>query len=152
MEKEQIVVLESEMSAQMAEIDKIFDKIEERKGLKNQLEVEGASLWLHHLYCAFEDLFKIVAKAFENNILDEERYHIELLKRMTLRIDEIRPALISNENFKSLDDLRAFRHRLRHAYVYDVEAEKVRNVLNIALKLKDQYKIDVKKFLGELKG
>ena len=150
MEKNQIAVVQSEIDAQILEIDTIYEKIDERKGLKNQFELEGLSLWLHHLYCAFEDLFKIVAKAFENNIIDEERYHIELLKRMTYEIDGVRPALLSGPSFKLLDTLRAFRHRLRHAYVYDLDKEKVTVVLDDALKLRALYKKDVGKFIRTL--
>jgi len=150
MEKKEIAVLRSEIESQIGEIDTIYEKIEERKRFSSQVEVEGLSLWLHHLYCAFEDLFKIVAKAFENNIIDEERYHIELLKRMTLKIEGVRPALLSDGVFRWLDDLRAFRQRLRHSYVYDIDREKVEIVLEHAIKLKNAYKRDVKKFLGNL--
>lgn len=150
MEKAQIAVLRSEVDSQLEEIDKIYCRIDERKGLRSQVEVEGLSLWLHHLYCAFEGLFKIIARAFENNIIEEERYHIELLRRMKLRIDGVRPALLSEDGFKLLDNLRAFRHRLRHAYVYDMDVDKVRGVLADALALRDVCRKDVERFFGEL--
>ncbi len=65
---------------------------------------------LHNLYCAFEDLFEVVAGTFENQIGEEGRYHIELLRRLTVAIEGVRPALLSPECYRLLDNLRAFRH------------------------------------------
>lgn len=44
----------------------------------------GCAKVSHNLYCAFEDLFKIVAETFENHIQDKSKYHQELLKRMDI--------------------------------------------------------------------
>lgn len=150
MEKGKIAVLKSEVESQISEIENIYARIKERAKGKSNIEIESLGFWLHNLYCAFEDLFKIIAKAFENNIMEEERYHIEILKRMTIDIEGVRPALISNEAFLLLDNLRAFRHRIRHAYVYDLDADKVRLVLKDALALRNLYKKDMKKFIDKL--
>lgn len=150
MEKEEIEVLKSEVNGQIKEIENIYLKLEERSKSSDKYAVESISLWLHHLYSAFEDLFKIIAKAFENSIVDESRYHIELLRRMTIVIDGVRPALLSKEVFPLFDELRSFRHRLRHAYVYDIEVGKVEAVLDVARNLKDLYQKEVDNFFSKL--
>lgn len=94
---------------------------------------------------------KIIAGAFENNIGNTGRYHAELLKRMIVTIRGVRPAFLSEESFRLLDNLRAFRHLLRHAYMYDLDEKKVRLVLGDARRLGKIYKRDVKAFVSRLK-
>lgn len=150
MEKAQLAVLEAEVQNQLSEIEKAYQRIEERKKTKTRVELESLSFWLHNLYCAFEDLFEIVARFFENNITNRDHYHIELLKRMTMPIAGVRPALLSEETYPWFDKLRAFRHVIRHAYVYDLDERQVTLVLEDALKLKSRYPKEVDHFLKQL--
>ena len=80
MDKARLALLRAEMSAQVRQIDEIYGKIAERKEGKGQADVESLAYQLHNLYCAFEDLFKLVAGTFENRIDEARRYHVELLK------------------------------------------------------------------------
>ena len=142
MDEARLALLTSEMNAQVKVIDAIYAKIEgRREGIEeNQERLESLAYQLHNLYCAFEDLFKIVADFFENTIEDKTRYHIELLRRMSISIEGIRPALIkSEETYKLFDNLRAFRHFFRHAYGYEIEVRKIKIVLEDALRLKELY-------------
>lgn len=150
MEKERIVLLKSSIEAQIAVIDKIYSKIDERKKKKGKWVVENIGYQLHNLYCAFEDLFKIIAREFENNIDTTSKYHYELLKRMSISIEGIRPKLLSETTFVLLDNLRAFRHFFRHAYSYELDKRKINIVLEDALKLKEIYKNDINDFFQKL--
>lgn len=147
MEKERLVVLKAELAAQVREIENIYAKLEERKRKRGKTAVESIAYQLHNLYCAFEDLFKIVAGTFENNIEDKGKYHSELIKRMTISIEGVRPHLLSHESFVLLESLRSFRHFFRHAYTYELDERKVRIVLEDAFKLKEIYHKDIDIFL-----
>jgi len=105
---------------------------------------------LHNLYCAFEDLFKIVAEAFENHIQDKSRYHVELLRRMTIRIEGVRPPLLGEESSSLLENIRSFRHFFRHAYSYELDERKVKIVLEDAFKLEEIYQRDINSFLNNV--
>lgn len=137
MDKENLVILKAEMEAQLKEIEGIYAKLEERRRKRGTAAVESMGYQLHNLYCAFEDLFKIVADGFENHIQDKSKYHSELLKRMAVSISGVRPALLSHESFILLDNLRAFRHFFRHAYSYELDVRKVRIVLEDASRLRE---------------
>lgn len=152
MDKERLAILRSEIKAQIREIDTIYNKVQERKRKRGKTGVESLGYQLHNLYCAFEDLFKIVADTFENQIQDKSQYHIELLKRMTIPIEGVRPPLLSQEGYYLLDNLRAFRHFFRHAYTYELDERKVKIVLEDAMKLKGLYWQDIKVFLDSLEG
>jgi len=151
MDKEILIILKSEIHSQLNEIDKIYNKLKEREKANDKYVIETIAYQLHNLYCAYEDLFKIVAKTFENNITDEAKFHIELLKRMAISIEGVRPGLISEESFKLLDTLRSFRHFFRHAYSYELDERKVKIVLEDAYKLKEIFKKDLEKFFSMFK-
>jgi hypothetical protein len=91
--------------------------------------VESSGYWLHNLFCAYEDLFKIVSAFWENSIATDGGFHRTLLKRMLLNIDGIRPALLSERSFRHLDELRGFRHAFRHAYSYGLDLKRVAYLL-----------------------
>lgn len=150
MEEGSLNILKASVEAQKREIEKIFAKIEERRHGKGDANLESLAYQLHNLYCAFEDLFKIIANFFENRIEERAKYHRELLWRMKISIEGVRPALLSEESFQLLDSLRAFRHFFRHAYSYELDPKKVTLVLEDALKLKGIYQQDINHFLKQL--
>lgn len=113
MERERLIILRAEIDAQMKEIENIYTKIEERKRKRSNTGIESLAYQIHNLYCAFEDLFRIVAETFENHIQDKTKYHIELLKRMTMPIEGVRPYFISEKGYHLLDSLRSSRHFFR---------------------------------------
>ncbi len=151
MDKGKLTVLKADIDAQIREIETIYAKLDERRQEENRLTgIESIAYQLHNLYCAFEDLFKIIANTFENNIQDKASYHIELLKRMAISIEGIRPSLVSQESYALLDNLRSFRHLFRHAYSYELDIRKVRIVLDDAMKLREIYRKDTNIFLENL--
>lgn len=154
MDKVDTRILESAIKTQVNEIEEIYQKIAKRsKNFKKSPEkVESLSYQLHNLYCAFEDLFQLVADYFENSIESKDRWHVDLLTKMKIEIEGIRPAFLSKETFENLNELRAFRHLFRHAYTYELDTNKVEIVLKKALKLHNLYQEDVERFLSIIWG
>ena len=108
-----IAVFLGEFDYQIREIDRIYEIIQTRMrpDVKNPMPdelVESIGYWLHNLYCAYEDLFKIVCSFWENNISSASGYHTSLLKRMVFGIEGIRPALLSDDSFRVIDELGLF--------------------------------------------
>ena len=133
MEK-RVKIFVAELEAQRKEIFKLHSTIQEKsKRLKSHLDDEdltnSLAYKLHNLYSAYEDLFKLVARFFENQIVDISGYHSELLNRMKLLIEGVRPELLADESFMLLDELRGFRHVFRHAYSYKLDAEKSHKII-----------------------
>lgn len=106
---------------------------------------------MHNLYSAFEDLFKTVAHHFENHISDKGGWHKELLQRMAKDIPGVRPAPITAQMREMLEDLRGFRHVFRHAYLDELDPERVLLVHKKALRLKKIYPQELQRFLAQLK-
>lgn len=153
MDEARFSIFESEIGTQIRLIKETYRKIEERKkGMeRSKSKLESLAYQLHNLYCAFEDLFKIVADFFDNTVEEKGRYHAELLRRMSIFIRGVRPALLSDEAYKLLDNLRAFRRFFRHAYGHEIELRKIKIVLDDALRLKEIYPALVKNFLEKVR-
>ena len=84
MDEGAFAVLDAELRARCREIDRIANRVEERRRTFHQdavAEVDSLAYQLHNLYSAFEQLFEEVARFFENRV-DEARYHADLLRRM----------------------------------------------------------------------
>jgi ribonuclease HepT-like protein len=110
---------------------------------------------LHNLYCGFEDAFQRIAEVFENEVPDRTQWHAQLLHRMTLDIEGIRPRLLSAEAFDCLDELRRFRHVFRSLYAASLDQQRLRLVWDKAQRLRAIYRADFERFftyIDQLEG
>lgn len=154
--REEIVIFCSEFDLQVLEIKRIYQLLEQ-KAAKSKAEpvsselVESIGYWLHNLYSAYEDLFRLTASFWENSLETAGKYHHELLKRMRLDIPGIRPALIREaDTYKNLDELRGFRHVFQHAYSYGLDDERVCFLVNRVLRTKDVLLSDIARFRSDM--
>jgi len=83
------------------------------------------ALKAQQLYTAIEDYLKTIAATFENAVDDRTRYHLQLLRILSVEIPQVRPAVISETSFLLLDKLRAFRHFIRHGYNYILDQDEL---------------------------
>ena len=153
MDTNKLILLKVDLDAQMNEIAKIHEKLLNRIAkIKTDDEaiLESIAYQIHNLYCAAEDLLKIIASCFENNISNSGQWHSLLLQRMSMEIPGIRPALLSPNTYSILNNLRGFRHFFRHAYGANVEYEHLKINWEKALNLKENLEKDMNKFLSLL--
>lgn len=104
------------------------------------------ALKTQQLYTALEDLFKQIAKAFENHIRELASFHKEPLLRMNLEIAKIRPAVLSKPSLLLLDKVLAFRHFIRHAYDCELDKQQLRE---LQIRLQNEFrqvKLDLQSF------
>lgn len=108
---------------------------------------------LHGFYNAAENIFRNIAQVFGNRLDARSGWHAELLERMRLDLTPLRPAVIDDEAFDQLDELRRFRHVFRGAYGVELDPERMALVLRKALALRARLPRlieDFLAFLGEL--
>ena len=137
-----IVVFLAEFDFQIGQIERIFKILKNKSGDIGEKPVadetiESAGYWMHNLYSAFEDLFKLTAEFWENNLSADGEFHINLLRRMVLNIEDIRPRLLSEASYRFLNELRGFRHAFRHAYSFGLEEDRVSALFRKTLEKKD---------------
>ena len=92
-------------------------------------DLAAAAYALHNLYNALENTFEQVSRTFENHVTDPQQWHKELLAKMFLDIPRVRPAVLPESLRAHLSDLRGFRHLFRHAYGFELDAEKVNRLV-----------------------
>jgi len=75
-------------------------------------------------YTCLETLFLRISRWFENE-LDAERWHADLLHKMTLSISGVRPFVIRHATWMALEELRRFRHFQRYYFQLDYDWDKL---------------------------
>lgn len=152
MDKEAFAVLEADLRARSRDIARIGERIQSRLETfaRSPEGVDSMGYQLHNLYGACEQLFEVIARFFENRV-DEGRYHADLLRRMQLDLQGIRPALLSEETADVLDELRRFRRLFRHAYTASLDAGRVAGLAAGAARIRGDFEADLERFLALLR-
>jgi hypothetical protein len=104
---------------------------------------------LHNFYNGCENIFKSIARFFENDLGPQE-WHKDLLKRMKIEVAGYRPKVIDDELFLLLDDFRAFRHKFRYAYAFELDWERERLVARKMIPAKALLDKQMQYFLNQL--
>jgi hypothetical protein len=102
------------------------------------------------LYSCFEDQFQKIARVFENRITNPASWHRELLERMGIEVEGIRPRVLSRESLRLLNELRGFRHVFRSSYLFELDEERLRLLLRRWQQGKGQVRRDMQSFLEVL--
>lgn len=97
------------------------------QGADDRLDWAALGYTVHNIYGVIENYCLRVAKFFENGI-GQDAWHKELLRRMTLSIGDLRPALLDDEALVLIDELRSFRHLFRNLYARPLDPERMRFV------------------------
>lgn len=148
--REDILELKARIGESIKIIDEIIEKLKNVGEANNYEKAIISGYYIHNLYCAFEDVFKNISIVFGNKIEDDSLFHKELLFRMKIDVEEIRPKIISTQTYEILEILRRFRHLFRHAYSFHLDGKKIEEIKKLIPFLSSKYKKDFKKFLDFL--
>ncbi len=126
---EKYAILLGYIDKQLALIKKLYDEVihVDVSVYENQFMF---AMRTQQFYTAIEDLFKQIAKAFENHIENMTHFHKEILARMNTEVPKMRPAVISHPSLLLLDKVRAFRHFVRHAYDCELDPKELATLQN----------------------
>ncbi len=152
MDRERAIRIRAEIKAQFRLMERVSNKLDSRleDGWNTPGQLDSIAYQIHNLYSSVEDLLKLIASAFENNIGSDGGWHRTLLLRMSQPMEGIRPAFLSEESFDLMDRLRTFRHMFRHAYGADIDRDQLQGNLATAQKLYDSIAQDIDSFLRQL--
>jgi len=105
--------------------------------------------YLHSFYNGCENVFRAIARFFENDI-GPQTWHSDLLRRMRLKVEGYRPAVIDEELYLLLDDFRGFRHKFCHSYTFELDWERERIVAGKFHKTSKMFRQQIEVFLQNL--
>jgi len=155
-EYETLQTLKSELSA-------LLDRVQEMDGkLQGYVEQYPApqsfpeavliavSYLLGGVYSCFEDQFLKIARVFENRVENPASWHRELLERMRIEVEGVRPRVLSRPSFQLLNELRGFRHVFRSSYAFELDEERVRLIVRRWEKGKAAVHKDLQSFIARL--
>ena len=94
--------------------------------------IDSVALNLASFYTGVETLFELIARHVDGETPSGPDWHSDLLRRMTLDLEGIRIPVISAETAGLLDELRRFRHIVRHIYADHLVPENMRPLVGSA--------------------
>ncbi|EFK11263.1 putative toxin-antitoxin system, antitoxin component [delta proteobacterium NaphS2] len=154
--KYNLELLKADVQDELAKIEKLagdFRSIENKLDLSEDVlpyyDCAAIGYYLHSFYNGCENIFRSVARFFEND-LGADSWHSDLLKRMKLSIPGYRPAVIDEELYRLLNDFRAFRHIFRHSYSFELDWEKERLVAKKLQAATKMFRRQIGRFLTAL--
>ena len=142
--------LKAELEADCDVIECAASDAKSRFGTASATELEACAFQLVRCYNAIEQMGLRIAKACENNIDDEKGWHVELIRRLSLSIPEVRPALFPKEIIADLGELRGFRHVVVHAYDLVLKKDRMTALLDASQRVSVRIRDLTREFLEQL--
>ena len=151
---ERFLVLERSIQEDLAAVDEIYAALPTAppSGEAPQEELIVVAFHLHALYTAVENIFRNIARAFENTLDETAGWHTELLRRMRLDLSPVRPAVIDDSTFEALDELRGFRHVFRSVYRLRLDPRRLSIVFDFAWRMRQPLATQIDDFLAFVRG
>jgi hypothetical protein len=84
---------------------------------------------LHGFYSGIERIFERLAETLDGSLPKGENWHQALLVQMSKEVAGIRPAVISPQTLKHLDEYRGFRHVVRNVYTFHFDEAKLEKLV-----------------------
>ena len=98
--------------------------------------------------CA-ETIFLRISRFFENS-LEKDKWHTDLLHKMVLDLNKIRPAVISEQTFSILNELMRFRQFKRYYFEFEYDWDRLDFLMKKYEQVKSLLKSDLKQFVNFL--
>ena len=105
----------SEIEEELGNIERLLSELNEhqKEEPRNSFYLRAVGSIFHDFYCGVERIFERIAEELNGGIPEGENWHIQLLKDMSLQIEEVRPSVISKELVAELKGYLEFRHRVQ---------------------------------------
>lgn len=153
----EIIEIIVELETELDHLERLKEDIErvfrEASKQKDFLDVfyESLALKLHNFYTGCERIFQIIASELNGALPSSYDWHKRLLERMAIQREE-RPAVISQETKRNLEEYLAFRHVVRNIYGYELESRRIDPLVERSEKIFEQFQKEVCQFINWLKN
>ena len=143
----------SEIEEELGNIERLLSELNEhqKEEPRNSFYLRAVGSIFHDFYCGVERIFERIAEELNGGIPEGENWHIQLLKDMTLQIEEVRPAVISKELVAELKGYLEFRHRFRNIYGFELEWDKMKGLKETMPGIAERFKKEIKEFIAFMK-
>ncbi len=112
--------------------------------------INSAALNLHSFYSGLEKVFLLIAEQVDGTVPRGSHWHRDLLDQMSYDFPRIRPGILSPETREHLQEYRSFRHVVRNVYTYNLDPERVQDLVRRLPSVWSAVKADLEGFLSFL--
>lgn len=112
--------------------------------------VRAAGSVLHDFYTGVEKIFRRIAVRIDQDLPTGEDWHVQLLQRMAVPVEGIRPRVINEKLETNLEEYLRFRHLFRNIYGFELKWEKCQPLVENLDKVLGDLKEQIKKFAAFL--
>lgn len=101
----------------------------QERGEDQDLYLDSAALNLHDFYTGLERIFRQIAGVVDKSVPEGPEWHRDLLKQLGTDLPQVRPKVLSSGTIKALDEYLRFRHVVRNIYAFELEPERMKNLV-----------------------
>jgi hypothetical protein len=101
---------------------------------------------LHSFYNGIENILVLLFKYYDGKLPDSNKWHMELLEKAFLS-DENRKQIFSDKLKETAEEYLKFRHFIRHAYGFQLEWERMEDLMKGVENFWGTLKEDINNFI-----
>ncbi|GAK61111.1 hypothetical protein U27_01009 [Candidatus Vecturithrix granuli] len=120
-----------------------------RRETPGMIEITAIASVMHSFYNGLENIFRSIAREIDADIPTGDRWHRDILTKMTESTD-FRDPILSHETFLRLTEYLAFRHFYRHSYSFILEWDELEKLVIPLPEVWEQVKHELHAFLDTL--
>jgi len=152
LERNKILTLIAEIKKELEKLNQLIEKLSLKQNIdpKDEILIESTALKIHNFYTGCERIFKMIAYDLNNNVPDNPGWHRRLLLQMTISIEGVRPAVISEKTQQELIELLGFRHVVRSIYGYEPDAKRIELLIKLLINLYPSFRNEIENFCNFL--
>lgn len=145
--KERLIEIISEIERDLQTLQELRSELKRIKSEKNIILMRAKGSILHDFYNCCERIFKKIAIEMNGGYEDTEKWHKNLLYRMTIQMEGLRPAVISEELAADLDEFLAFRHLFRNIYGFELKGDRIDYLAKKFKNVSENFEKEIREFI-----
>ena len=147
-------LLKAEINAELKNLDHLIDELRHGQAYFGEdhsyFELRAYGSILHDFYSGLEKIFERIASSLDGDMPMGHDWHIQLLNRMGIEIETIRPKVISTQLQKELHEYMRFRHLFRKVYGFELKWDKMQPLIYDLPELLTRIKKELSSFINFL--
>lgn len=145
--KERLIEIISEIERDLQTLQELRSELKRIKSEKNIILMRAKGSILHDFYNCCERIFKKIAIEMNGGYEDTEKRHKNLLYRMTIQMEGLRPAVISEALAADLDEFLAFRHLFRNIYGFELKGDRIDYLAKKFKNVSENFEKEIREFI-----
>lgn len=145
--RERLIEIVAEIERELQNLQELQSELKRIKSRKDIVFKRSKGSILHDFYNGCERIFKKIAIEINGGYADTEKWHKNLLYRMTLPIEGLRPQVISEKLAADLDEFLAFRHLFRNIYGFELKGNRIEYLAEKFENVSKRFEREIRKFI-----